>query len=256
MKRNIFKSIARAFLYYIGIFLVFSCSTREKVVYFQGNLQDIEALTEHYVPVIQPDDNLIITVSARDIEATIPFNQLNYYYQSQEETRMQSYLVDNEGYIEFPVLGKIKLGGMTRSEAMSHMKSLLAEYIIDPGVLIQISNFKVTVLGEVNSPGSFTLPNERITILEALGLAGDLTLYGVRKNVLVIRETDGVKSFHRVDLTSNELFTSPVYFLKQNDVIYVEPNQARTTTSTYSTNYALFVSMAGLIVTVISVLIR
>src|SRR5690606_21272181 len=98
--------------------------------------------------------------------------------------------------------------------------------------------------------------NERITILEALGLAGDLTLYGVRNNVLVIRETDGVKSFHRVDLTSNEVFTSPVYFLKQNDVIYVEPNQARSTTSTYSTNYALFVSMAGLIVTVISVLIR
>src|SRR5690606_36854273 len=155
--------------------------------------------------------------------------------------RLQNYLVDAEGYIEYPVLGKVKLGGMTRPQAISHMKGLLAEYIVSPGVTLQITNFKVTVLSEVSNPGSFTLPHERITILEAIGLAGDLTLYGVRKNVLVIREADGEKSFHRVDLTSDEVFNSPVYMLIQNDLVYVEPNTARSTTSTYSTNYALFI---------------
>src|SRR5690606_28624401 len=160
-------SFTKILLITAGIILLSSCASREKVVYFQGDLQAIEKQAEQYAPVIQPDDKLVITVSARDIEATTLFNQVNYYYQSQEEVRLQTYLVDEEGYIEFPVLGKVKLGGLTRSEAMSHMKSLLAEYIIDPGVLIQISNFKVTVLGEVNAPGSFTLSNERITILEA-----------------------------------------------------------------------------------------
>src|SRR5690606_20046734 len=130
--------------------------------------------------------------------------------------RLQNYLVDAEGYIEYPVLGKIKLGGLSRPEAMSHMKTLLAEYIIDPGVTIQITNFKVTVLGEVSNPGSFNLPNERITILEALGLAGDLTINGVRENILIIREIGSEKTFHRLNLTSSDIFNSPVYYLKQN----------------------------------------
>lgn len=256
MKIKNYRAITKAVLILSATIMLSSCATREKVVYFQNLPESIEKQLENYSPLIQPDDLLVITVSARDFEATKPFNQVNFYYQNQNEVRLQTYLVDEEGYIDYPVLGKIKLGGMTRSEAMSHLKNLLSEYIIDPGVTLQITNFKVTVLGEVSNPGSFTLPNERITILEALGLAGDLTLYGVRKNVLVIRETDGIKSFHRVDLTSDEIFNSPVYFLKQNDVVYVEPNKARTTTSTYSSNYALFISVAGLIVTVISVLTR
>lgn len=256
MKRSNIQSFIKLLLITTGMILLTGCATREKVVYFQGDLQAIEKQAERYAPTIQPDDLLVITVSARDFEATKPFNQVNFYYQSTDEVRLQNYLVDAEGYIEYPVLGKVKLGGMTRSEAMSYLKALLGEYIIDPGVTLQITNFKITVLGEVSNPGSFTLPNERITILEAIGLAGDLTLYGVRNNVLVIRETDGEKSFHRVNLTSDEVFNSPVYMLKQNDVVYVEPNKARTTTSTYSTNYALFISVAGLIVTVISALTR
>ncbi|MFA7688415.1 MAG: polysaccharide biosynthesis/export family protein [Moheibacter sp.] len=256
MKIKNYFTFWKVTLLFFAAIMLSSCATREKLVYFQNLPESLEKQLENYSPVIQPDDLLVITISARDFDATKPFNQVNFYYQNQNEVRLQTYLVDAEGYIEYPVLGKIKLGGLTRPEAMSHMKTLLAEYIIDPGVTLQITNFKVTVLGEVSNPGTYTLPNERITILEALGLAGDLTLYGVRNNVLVIRETGEEKTFHRVDLTSDAVFSSPVYFLKQNDVVYVEPNQARTTTSTYSSNYALFISVAGLIVTVISVLTR
>lgn len=253
MKSIFYKTLSLSLPLIIS--LLTSCASREKIVYFQGDLQSLEK-TYQYSPIIQPDDELVITVSARDFEASKPFNQVNYYYQTQNEARLQSYLVDEEGYIEYPVIGKIKLGGKTRSEAMSFMKNLLSEYVIDPGVMIAISNFKVTVLGEVHTPGTYTLPNERVTIIEAIGLAGDLTINGVRNNVLVIREIEGEKFFHRVDLTSNEIFNSPVYFLMQNDVVYVEPNKAQINSSTYSRNTSIIISIAGLIITVISVLTR
>lgn len=256
MKRRLTQNLTKPLLGLIAVWIMTACASRESIVYFQGDLEMIEQQAEQYSPTIQPDDKLVITVSARDFEATKPFNQVNFYYQSQSEARIQSYLVDEEGFIEYPVLGRIKLGGLNRSEAMSYMKNLLEEYIIDPGVTIQITNFKVTVLGEVTTPGSHILPNERITILEAIGLAGDLTINGVRENVLVIRETEGEKSFHRIDLTSNEVFNSPVYFLKQNDVVYVEPNKAQINSSTYSRNTSVIISIAGLIITVISVLTR
>lgn len=239
----------------LAVFLT-SCASRKDIVYFQGNISEIEKAASEYTPVIQPDDQLVITVSARDFEATKLFNQVNYYYQREGEERLQSYLVDAEGNIEFPVLGKVELGGLTRPEAMTKMKTLLKEYIIDPGVIINIINFRITVLGEVNKPGTFTLPNEKVSILEALGLAGDLTINGVRNNVSVIRETENGKQVYNLDLTSKDILSSPVYYLKQNDVVYVEPNQARVNASAYSSVIPVFVSVAGLIITVISVLTR
>lgn len=232
------------------------CASRKNIVYFQGEATTIDQLAEKYSPKIQPDDMLVITVSARDFEATKLFNQVNYYYQKEGEGRLVSYLVDADGYIEYPVIGKIQLGGLTRSEAMAKMKSLLAEYIVDPGVTISIANFRITVLGEVNTPGTFTLTNEKISILEALGLAGDLTINGVRNNVKVIREVEGKKEIHDVDLTSSQILNSPVYYLKQNDVVYVEPNKAQIQSSTYSRNTSVIISIASLLITVISVLTR
>lgn len=252
MKEKILKLI----YVFLGLYFLTGCASREKIVYFQGDLNSIEEMAAHYSPTIQPDDLLVVTISARDFEATKPFNQVNYYYQSNNEVRLQNYLVDEEGYIEYPVIGKVKLGGLTRSEAIAHMKNLLSEYIIDPGVTINISNFRITVLGEVGNPGTFTLSNERITVLEAIGLAGDLTINGVRNNVLVIREIEGVKTFHRLDLTSEEVFKSPAYYLMQNDVVYIEPNKAQINSSTYSRNTSIIISVAGLIITVISVLTR
>lgn len=256
MKTNVQIKLIRLVFIILGAAALTSCASRESIVYFQGDLQSMEEQLKNYSPSIQPDDLLVITVSARDFEATKPFNQLNYYYQREGETRLQTYLVDKDGYIEYPVIGKIKLGGLTRPEAISQMKKLLSEYIIDPGVAINISNFRVTILGEVTNPGTYTLPNERITILEAIGLGGDLTINGVRNNVLVIREVDGEKQFYRVDLTSSEIFTSPVYYLAQNDVVYVEPNKAQINSSTYSRNTSVLISIAGLVITVISVLTR
>lgn len=255
MKNRKLNSFIRLIIVFIGALLITSCASREDVVYFQGERTTFEQAA-NYVPLLQPDDQLVITVSALDFDATKPFNQVNYYYQGQDKDRRQTYLIDENGEIDYPVLGKLKLGGLTRNEAIDMMKEKLAEYIVDPGVNIQITNFKVTVLGEVLKPGTYPLENERITILEALGLAGDLTINGVRDNVLVIRETADKKEFYRVDLTQSEVFESPVYYLKQNDVVYVEPNKAQISSSVYNRNTPIFISIAGLIITVISVLSR
>jgi len=236
--------------------LIISCASREQIVYFQGNEELFQEIGNDYSPKLQPDDKLVITISALDFEATKPFNQVNYYYQVNDEARRQTYLIDQNGEIDYPVIGKIKLAGLTRSEAISLLKEKLKEYIIDPGVNIEIVNFKITVLGEVYHPGTFNIANERITILDAIGLAGDLTINGVRDNVLVIREMPDKKEFYRINLTSNQIFSSPVYYLKQNDVIYIEPNKAQINSSTYSRNTSVIISVASLVITVISVLVR
>lgn len=231
------------------------------MVYFQGSPTLDSRPYDQYTPRLQPDDLLAITVSAADLEATLPFNQMNPYTArggggSASMDRQITYLIDENGFIDYPVLGNIRLGGLTRSQAMGAMRQLLSKYIIDPGVNIQITNFKVTVIGEVRSPGSFTMPNERVTILEALGMAGDLTINGLRDNVLVIREIEGEKTFTRVDLTSADMINSPVYFLSQNDVIYVEPNKAQINASAYNRNTSIFISIAGILISVVSLLVR
>lgn len=255
MKNKSLLNFTKAFVLFIAVTIITSCASREKIVYFQGDQTSFEKAVD-YAPVLQPDDQLVITVSAIELESTSPFNQTNQYTQSTREDRRQTYLIDENGEINYPVLGKLKLAGMTRNEAIIYMKDRLRDYIKDPGVNIHISNFKVTVLGEVLQPGTFNLNNERITVLEALGLAGDLTINGVRDNVLVIREREGNKEFHRVDLTKNDVVNSPVYYLKQNDVVYVEPNKAQIQSSAFGRNTSIIIAVAGLVVTVISVLTR
>ena len=255
MINKTFITYFKFILGFAGVLLITSCATREQIVYFQGDQASFEQATD-YVPTLQADDQIIITVSAIDIEATKPFNQINYFYQAQDISRRQTYLIDQNGEIDYPVLGKVKLGGLTRNEAIEFLKTRLKEYIVDPGVNIQITNFKVTVLGEVARPGTFPLDNERITVLEALGLAGDLTINGVRNNVMVIREIEGNKEFFRIDLTSSQVVNSPAYYLKQNDVVYVEPNKAQVSSASYNRNTPIFISIIGLIITVVSVLTR
>lgn len=259
------KSLFLYKLLLIGLvgMLVSSCVSREKIVYFQGDLESIEQMTANYSPVIQSDDLLIITVFGRDSEATKIFNQESNLSTTGSGTgsggggRFQTYLVDEEGNIEFPVLGKVKLAGLTRIEAMDHMKSLLSRDIIDPGVAISISNFKITMLGEVGSPGTYNLEDEKLTLLEAIGRAGDLTINGERKNVLVIREENGQRNFYRIDLTSNEVFTSPVYYLVQNDIVYVEPNQNKRNSSTSTVRDVSFaISITSFVITIIALITR
>ena len=254
MKNHLKNLNLKLWAYALGLLFLTGCASREDIVYFQGTPSEMEAM--NYSPTLQPDDQLAITISAMDFEATKPFNLTNYYYNSQDPERRLTYLIDENGEIDYPVLGKLKLGGLTRIEAMDLMKEKLSEYIVQPGVNIEIVNFKVTVLGEVAKPGTFTVENERVTVLEALGMAGDLTINGVRKNVMVIRETPEKKEFYHLDLTSGDLVNSPVYYLKQNDVVYVEPNKAQINSSTYSRNTSIIISIASLVITVISVLTR
>ena len=241
----------------VSISILISCGNRQEIAYFQTN-EDIISNFENNIPRIQSSDQLAIVVSAADPKAILPFNPQNSMNVAINNTSpyTPTYTVDSEGYVNMPMIGKIKIGGLTRSQATDLLQKRISEYVINPGVVINFTNFRISVLGEVLRPGSFIVPTERITLLEALGLAGDLTIKGKRENVTVIREIDGVKQKYIVDLTSNSALSSPVYYLNQNDVIYVEPNSAQVAASRFTPNYSLWISMAGVIISVISVLTR
>ncbi|MBA3680752.1 MAG: polysaccharide biosynthesis/export family protein [Bacteroidetes bacterium] len=251
-----FKFNFRFFLIVLisGIFIT-SCTDKKKLIYFQGNLSQSDA-NKTYNPVLKIDDVLSITIMGLEAEAVKPFNiplaniSQNVGGYSQGTPTPPGYLIDSEGNIEFPVIGKIKLAGLSRSAAIDSLKKKLVPYLNNPTILLRILNYKITVLGEVRNPGTFTIPNERITLPEALGIAGDLLITGVRKNVLVIREIDGKRTETMVNLTSKELFSSPVYYLSQNDLVYVSPNRAKINSSVVNTtNISLVVSVISLLVT-------
>ena len=258
------KSIKLVVTCFVWTILLSSCASRKDVVYFQGVdtvAMDSINKNSNYSPILKPDDQLSIIVSSIDGEAALPFNLpavtmsitgLN----AAGAPQLQPYLIAQDGTIEFPQLGKLHLAGLTRLEAIEMFKTKLAPFLNDPVVTIQIVNFKVSVLGEVKKPGTFPVKNERITVIEALGLAGDTSLWGLRNNVLVIRETENGKQFERVDLTSPEMFTSPVYYLQQNDVVYVEPNKPKINNSATSSTTGIIISITSLAITVISILLR
>jgi polysaccharide export outer membrane protein len=167
------------------------------------------------------------------------------------------YLVQENGNIEFPIIGSIKVGGLTRTQAIEQIKQQLSSYVVNPTVSVRILNFRVTVLGEVRNPGTFTIPNERITILEALGVSGDLLITGERQNVLVIREEDGTRKEYRIDLTQESLFSSPVFYLQQNDVVYVEPNRAKRNSSVINaSNTGIVISSLSLVLTTLILIFK
>mgnify|MGYP000722377719 CR=1 FL=1 len=250
------------------IFLVFtivvfsSCVSKKNIVYFQNDEIDQTKVSNSYKTIIKPDDLLQITITALDVEAVRPFNLAAVTYSTSSNSaigvaQQQSYLVDTNGEIEFPVLGKLQIGGLTREETIVFLKEKLDPYYIkNPNINIRISNYKITILGDVKMPGSYNVPNERITILEAIGLAGDLKISAQRNNLTVHREEDGRKVQYKVNLLSKNIFTSPVYYLQQNDVVYVEPNYASMQTASSNSNTSLFISITGLLITMISLLTR
>lgn len=248
----------------IAMLLISSCGLKKKLVYFQGEDQ-IELSRYSYTPVFKADDLLQITVTADDPETALPFNQAdpsaglvrgNLGYSTGAPVTT-GYLIDSTGQVNMPVIGKVKVLGLNRVEATQLIEDKLKQYLSNPVVQIRIMNFRVTVLGDVRTPGTFTIPNERITILEAIGLAGDLTITGNRKSVTVIRnEGDSEKQF-KIDLTSKEIFNSPVYYLDQNDVVYVEPNAgARTQSTVWAKAGTFFVSVSSVIVSTIAVITK
>ena len=240
-----------------------SCSTREKLVYFQHNSSDSSAVQSNYTPVFKTDDFLSVTITSDDPEAAIPFNfpagtqqNFNNGYVIGNPALI-GYLVDARGEIKLPIIGSVKVSGLNRMEATALIEGKLQEYIKNPVVNIQIQNYKVTVLGDVRNPGTFKIPNERMTVLEAIGLAGDLKMTGNRLNVLVIRDENGKKTEYRLDLTSKNVFSSPAYYLTQNDVVYVEPNTtARSESTLWRTTGPIFISLTSLVVTTVTLLFR
>ncbi len=230
------------------IFIISSCATKEDVVYFQ-NAKDFETIvdTDSFTTKFKVNDILSIYVSTYDLDAVKPFN----LFKSNGGTNSEpiDYLVDNDGNIDYPVLGKIKLLGLTVEEAKELFKEKLSDYLKNPIVNIRILNYRISVLGEVRSPGRYNISGERITLLEALSLAGDLTIKGKRKNVLVIRDFNGNKTYTRVDITNKELFNSPVYYLTQNDVVYVEPNNSAISGASGDTRIATIISISSFFLT-------
>ncbi|MBB2954377.1 polysaccharide biosynthesis/export family protein [Sphingobacterium faecium] len=248
-------------LFTMSLMIFSSCGSRKNMVYLQPDSTQIISGYEQFVPKIQKNDILTIVVTAADPKVTAPFNPLSTMSSSNltqgvDLALRPTYTVDHHGDITLPMLGKVHIEGLTRLEAIDKIRTELGQYIKDPGVNINFNNFRVSVLGEVARPGSFIIPTERVTILEALGMAGDMTIRGVRENVTLIREVNGQKSMHRLDLTKQETLNSPYYYLVQNDVIYVEPNKSQINNSKLGANTNIIISIAGLIITVISVLTR
>ncbi|MEC4004410.1 polysaccharide biosynthesis/export family protein [Flavobacterium sp. SUN052] len=230
-------------LYFILLISIFatSCMSKKKFVYLQGN-QSFKDVSVNYEPIIQNDDRLTIVVSSLETEAAQPFN----WALPSEDI---GYLVDNHGNIEFPVLGTLSVSGYSLTELKSMLKQKLTAYIKNPVINILISNFKVTVLGDVKSPGVKPFTNHRVTLLEALGAAGDLTIYAKRNNVLVVRDFQGIKSFNRVDITKADFVNSPFYYLDQNDVIYVEERKAKIDTTALP-NLPVIISAVSFLITI------
>lgn len=200
-------------------------------------------ITNSYEIKIQPDDLLMINVTCDDLEISKPFNISNGIQSGGgNQQNMSTYLVDVKGFINFPVLGSLKIGGLTRTELMKLLTDKISQYIKNPLIIVTIKNYKVTVQGEVASPGIISFDTERFTLVDALLKAGDLKIQAKRENILIIRQTDGKITYNRVDITKTDFIDSPFYYLKQNDMIYVEPNRmaiqananGRATTLAYS----------------------
>ncbi|WP_439883471.1 polysaccharide biosynthesis/export family protein [Pontibacter sp. MBLB2868] len=232
MRLNLLLKIP--FFIFLTLFIS-SCTKSTDVIYFgKTNKSEFGSRTESLEPVIQKNDLLSISVSSLNPEASEIFNvnstnTIRSANASNSVSPVTGYLVSQEGYIQFPMLGKIKAVGLTKKTLKERIENELIarKLLIEPIVDIRYLNYKVSVLGEVAHPSVLTVPNEKLTLLEALGLAGDLTIYASRNNVLLIREEEGTKKLVRIDLTTDELFTSPYYYLKSNDIIYVEPNKTK-----------------------------
>jgi len=249
MKRTYVKN--NYFLLLIGLLVLLnSCASKADVVYFQ-NAGSFETLVDKnsFTPKFKVDDLVSIHISTLDPEVSAPFNLFRGAAEGGIRPEQVDYLIDKEGEIDFPVIGKTKIAGLSPEETRVLLRDRLSEYLRDPIINIRLKNFTVTVLGEVNRPGTYPINGERISILEALGFAGDLTIKGQRNNVMVIRDFDGTKVYTRIDLTRKEALNSPVYYLTQNDLVYVEPNKSAVTSSSLDNRATIAISIASILIT-------
>lgn len=242
------------------LLLLSSCASRKDLVYYQ-DIDSVQMNNATYQTLLQPDDLLTIIVRGENPEAVVAFNMPNISYNTNDQIgvevqRLFTYLIDSENNVNFPVIGKIKLGGLSRIDAEKALVKEISKYVISPKIDLRILNYKITVQGEVNKPGTYPITSERVTVTEALSIAGDLTVYGKRNNILLLREENGAKKVVRMDLTKADFINSPYYYLRQNDVIYVEPNKTKINGAAVGPNTGIILSAVSLLVTVIALTIR
>jgi polysaccharide export outer membrane protein len=253
------------------LFFLSSCTSKKKLDYLQ-NIESValEASTKNAISTIQPNDQLVIMVTAKDMDVVKPFNQNfssgqilqyslpsgNALSQNQTSTSGPTYMVDSQGNIEFPVIGKINTENKSTEELRDILKKEISKYVLNPQVSVKNTNYKITVLGEVNKPGTYNIPEAQTTVLEVLGLAGDLTIYGNREDILVLRNIDGTMTKERIDLTKADFINSPYFYLKQNDVIIVSPNETKQKTSRLDPNAGIYISVASIVVTILALIFK
>ena len=261
MKRNFY-------LILVAITTIFlsSCGSVKNVSYLQ-NIESIDLSRSQYLyeAHIMPKDILTITVNTVNPEASAPYNLIQRPVLTNVSSNvatsggsLQTYLVDNDGEIEFPVLGRLHVGGLSKAECEKMIHDKLMPYLNEvenPVITVRMSNYKISVLGEVNNPGMFNVSNEKINILEALAKAGDLTIYGVREKVKLIRENaKGKKDIVTLNLNDAEIINSPYYYLQQNDIVYVEPNKVKARNSSVGQSTNLWLSASSILISLSSLL--
>ena len=250
----------------LAVVLLASCTSYKSVPYLQNSdeINPDYATLQPYDARIMPKDLLVITVNTTDPQAAAPFNlTVQTPYNATQNTltsqaALQQYLVDNSGNINFPVLGSLHLGGLTKNQAEALITERLGAYLKEtPVVTVRMVNYKISVMGEVAHPGTFTVSNEKINVLEALAMAGDLTIYGIRDNVKLIREDEqGRRSIYTLNLNDANLVLSPYYYMQQNDILYVTPNKAKAKNSDIGNSTTLWVSATSIMVSIASLIVN
>lgn len=258
MKRLLFNLIVLITV----VVLLDSCSSAKRVAYFQNiDSVDLSASQGLYDAKIMPKDMLTIIVNTTNPDAARPFNLYSAIVSGQSgNNNMQGYLVDNSGNINFPVIGKVHVSGLTKGQCEDLIREKIMPYMSgteNPVVTVRMSSFRVTVAGEVNSPGVVPVNSEKMSVIEALAQAGDLTIYGRRDNVLLIRENElGQKSQVRINLNDANFINSPYYYVQQNDIIYVQPNKVKAKSSSIGTSTTLWISGVGILTSLASLVVN
>ena len=253
-------------IFILGALLLASCATNKRAAYIQQVQTDIPtAIEQDYQIRIKPLDRLTVTLNSKDPELAAPFNAASSYnslnglssYSSSSNGNLQILTVDKEGKIQLPIIGEIDCDGLTRNELAKKIENTIREngMVHDPIVIIQFADVKFSVLGEVARPGQFSITKDRISLFDALAMAGDLTIYGQRENVALIREENGMRTVHYFDLKNPDILTSPYFYLQQDDVVYVTPNKYKAQAGEINQNRSFYISLVSVAVSVATLLV-
>ena len=253
-------------IFILGALLLASCATNKRAAYIQQVQTDIPtAIEQDYQIRIKPLDRLTVTINSKDPELAAPFNAASSYnslnglssYSSSSNGNLQILTVDKEGKIQLPIIGEIDCDGLTRNELAKKIENTIREngMVHDPIVIIQFADVKFSVLGEVARPGQFSITKDRISLFDALAMAGDLTIYGQRENVALIREENGMRTVHYFDLKNPDILTSPYFYLQQDDVVYVTPNKYKAQAGEIHQNRSFYISLVSVAVSVATLLV-